>query len=735
MLEVIAIIIVSLLTLSFFVLAFLALYRNPNSKINRIFAFTSILIGSWNFVSFNVDQNLSLSLSSILLRFDFALGALIGASLLLFSLNFPRANKIFGFSLDKLVILSSLAPFILSFTDLGLTNIRHEGGFIQYDNGLLGEFLEIYLALTMIFAISNLLVKYRKLTGMERLQAKYVLFGITLTIVTAIITNIALPQLLTTPPIITRLGIFGTSFMVGFTAYSILKHRLLDIRFVVARAVAYSLLLFIIGLAYVFTAIISSSVLLERVTSVEQLALNTALTLIVAFTFQPLKSVLEGLTDRIFFKGRYDSQGLLSSLSNIMATTLGIRPLIAGTLNRLVVEMRITRGAIVVFEKNKIQLQQAYNYNEEPKFKFNEIVELHDGRIVVFDELEEGHKKDLLRKYNLSIAVPLEVGQERMGYLLLGEKASGEIYTTQDIDVLEVFSPELAIAIENSKSYEEIKEFNITLGEEVKRATEDLVKANNRLKELDQAKDEFVSVVSHELRTPMTAVKSYVWLVLNGKAGPLNPKVQEYLNKVYSSSERLISLINDVLDVSHIETGRLNVDLQPASPIKIAEEVIDTLKAKAAETKIDLIVKKDEAVPLIAADITKLGEIYTNLIGNALKFTPSGGKVTVSFQKNGDSIEISVADTGIGMSKEDVTKLFTKFGRLQKSYATMSSSGGSGLGLYISKSYVELMHGKIWVNSEPGKGTTFTFSLPISKSQTPVEEGTSLTPKGITRFK
>jgi signal transduction histidine kinase len=216
----------------------------------------------------------------------------------------------------------------------------------------------------------------------------------------------------------------------------------------------------------------------------------------------------------------------------------------------------------------------------------------------------------------------------------------------------------------------------------------------------------------------MTAIKSYVWLVLNNKSGEVGSKIRNYLTKVYDSSERMIAMINDMLNVSRIETGRLQLEIVPASIPKVLDQVVGELSAKAAETGVEIKTTKEAVIPLVLVDRDKLAEIFTNLIGNALKFTSKGGAVTVTSQKSGGMVETSVTDTGIGISKENIEKLFKKYGKLNESYATVSPSTGTGLGLYITKQYLEKMHGTVSVKSTLGKGTTFTFSLPIAKGVT-----------------
>jgi signal transduction histidine kinase len=517
----------------------------------------------------------------------------------------------------------------------------------------------------------------------------------------------------------TTLGVSSFVFLEGAVFYSITRHRLLDIRLVVARTVAYSLLTTALFAFYVFSTLIVTTLFLKTPTRIEQLLLFGVLALMVAYSFQPLRKAFEHFTDRIFYKDRYDSDELLSKLTKIMATTLGLSNLTEKLLIKLVPEMKISKAAFVLMNKGKVTHIENAGFDKNVKFISTDILSLVEkGKLIFIEEARDKHIKKIMYNLGITVSVPLLVGKKELGVLLLGHKLSGEVYTDQDIKFLEILAPETSVAIENAKAYEEIRKFSITLQKEVEKATSDLRHANERLKELDKLKDEFMSIASHELRTPMTAIKSYVWLVLNNKSGEVGSKIRNYLTKVYDSSERMIAMINDMLNVSRIETGRLQLEIVPASIPKVLDQVVGELSAKAAETGVEIKTTKEAVIPLVLVDRDKLAEIFTNLIGNALKFTSKGGAVTVTSQKSGGMVETSVTDTGIGISKENIEKLFKKYGKLNESYATVSPSTGTGLGLYITKQYLEKMHGTVSVKSTLGKGTTFTFSLPIAKGVT-----------------
>lgn len=244
--------------------------------------------------------------------------------------------------------------------------------------------------------------------------------------------------------------------------------------------------------------------------------------------------------------------------------------------------------------------------------------------------------------------------------------------------------------------------------------TKQVYEMNAKLHQLDKLKDDFVSIASHELRTPMTAIRSYAWMALHHADIPLSQKLQKYLTRTLISTERLINLVNDMLNVSRIESGRIEVNPRPFDIQASADDVLTEVGLKANEKMLHLSVLKG-TLPQVFADPDKVHQVLLNLVGNAMKFTPSNGAIIISFFSDGKTVETSVKDSGVGISPDDLARLFKKFGRLDNSYTAAATAGGTGLGLYISKSLVELMKGKIWVRSEGGgKGTTFTFSLPAA---------------------
>jgi len=319
-----------------------------------------------------------------------------------------------------------------------------------------------------------------------------------------------------------------------------------------------------------------------------------------------------------------------------------------------------------------------------------------------------------------SMVYPVFARGKPIGTLIFSMVKNYHDVTDEEKDLLSGFTDLIGLAVENSRLFTSLE-----------KTSKKLAEANQKLEELDKLKDEFVSVASHELRTPMTAIRSYVWMALHRSDIPLSQKLEKYLYRTMVSTERLINLVNDMLNVSRIESGHIEIIPTAFDIVALVKDVMEEVKVKADEKRLSLLVL-EHRLPYVFADVDKVHQVLLNLIGNALKFSFPGSSIIVDFFTDGKMIEVAVKDSGVGIVKDDLAKLFHKFGRLDNSYISISTSGGTGLGLYISKSLIELMHGVIKASSEgSNKGSTFTFSLPQATDDVIKEsEKYHLRPKG-----
>ncbi len=315
---------------------------------------------------------------------------------------------------------------------------------------------------------------------------------------------------------------------------------------------------------------------------------------------------------------------------------------------------------------------------------------------------EEAAKIQSIMKTRTTLIYPLYMENEPIGVFVASTPKKESAINSYEYTIFQMFVDGSSIALQHALLYHSLSS-----------ATHQLEEANAQLQKLDQLKDEFVSLASHELRTPMTAIKSYLWMALAGRGGPLTDKQYYYLERAYNSSDRLIKLVNDMLNISRIESGRIALNLEQVDIEKLTHEVYEEVLPRAEELGLSIIISHGINIPTVIADATKIKEVLINLIGNSLKFTPRGGSININFTSDGKFVTVNISDNGIGIASEDMPKLFQKFGILPGSYTVnKNATVGTGLGLYICKSIVQMHGGKISAFSEGiGKGATFSFTL------------------------
>ena len=297
------------------------------------------------------------------------------------------------------------------------------------------------------------------------------------------------------------------------------------------------------------------------------------------------------------------------------------------------------------------------------------------------------------------------------GVLLLGHEGLGHVGAEGEEELVSILMTQLAIAIENSAFYEEVGQSRQELERKVHDRTRELAAANAQLIRLNKAKSDFVSAVSHELRTPLAAIKGYASLLRSGQFGPLAVPQAERLAKIEKHTDLLTHLINNLLDIARIESGRVTMETQSMDVEDMLSSIADVAKPQMDAKHIRFAIEKD-GVRTLVGDPTHLPRAFINLLSNATKYTPERGTITLSLQREGEQVIVRVTDTGCGIEAKEVPKLFQEFYRAAN--PINEQVRGTGLGLALVKRIVEAHHGQIWVSSEPGKGTTFTFTLPLA---------------------
>jgi len=319
----------------------------------------------------------------------------------------------------------------------------------------------------------------------------------------------------------------------------------------------------------------------------------------------------------------------------------------------------------------------------------SEPIQLADLR----DIAEQIPVRDLLLRagYRALLAVPLVREDHLIGGLTVFRKTPGE-FAREVVELLETFATQSALAIQNARLFLEIED------------------KSRQLEAASQHKSEFLANMSHELRTPLNAIIGFSEVLMEHMFGELNEKQDEYLQDIYASGQHLLSLINDILDLSKIEAGRM--ELEPADfdlPSAI-DNALTLVRERAGRREITLGRTLDKRLGTVRADERKIKQVLLNLLSNALKFTPEGGRIDVSAHLHDDVAEIGVSDTGVGIAPEDQEAVFEEFRQVGTADKKV---GGTGLGLALSRKFIELHGGRIWVKSQVAVGSTFTFTLPL----------------------
>ncbi|MEP6959052.1 MAG: ATP-binding protein [Nitrospirota bacterium] len=316
------------------------------------------------------------------------------------------------------------------------------------------------------------------------------------------------------------------------------------------------------------------------------------------------------------------------------------------------------------------------------------------------------------------VAVPLNSHNQVLGYLAADR--GSQPCTEEDLHMLVTIASHVAAAIDNARAYSHLEELTQHLEHRIAERTQELSIANERLQEHDRRRSLFLSVASHELRTPMTVIRSFADNMRDGIAGPVSEQQATYLTRIGHNLNRLTRIINQLLDWSRLESKKEVLCFNPICVEATAVLVVDSLRTVAAEKTVAIEIMHAEGLPAVQGDRDKLEQILWNLIGNAIKFTPSGGHITVDFQTTAEGcVRTCIADTGCGIDPGHIEKLFHEFSKVP---SAVPAAQGAQLGLFITKSLVTMHRGAIWVESSPGAGTRFYFTVPIVATQTESED-------------
>ncbi len=712
------------------VLGFFSYFKSRRGNVNLVW---SVVIGTvilWVVVMIfyrSADALSSVFWSQIL----YAVATLIPLSFFYFTLIYPQGEwqvskkSFFLIALPALIIifLVSLPGAVIK--DVGIRPGQEKEILWGPFYGLYGLYISVYFTL----ALWNLFRKYRKSQGILKSQIRYMLLGTTISIALGSFSNLLLPTFGEFR--LNWLGQITTLFMIGFISYAIMRYQLMDIRFVIGKTAVY---------LFSFTTIIGLALLIisfnNRLGNPLRFDLLGPLTILLSIIiFQPIYRFLEKLASKYFYYTFYSYQTVLTDLGRKLTQVLDLDNLAALITNTLIETMKLDKAVLLLrnAQTGNYQIKKNVGFREENGISLvkdnfltaylekTKISLVYEELSLVISDNKEKEKIDLeslqqnMKKIEASLCLPLLIEDKIMGLIVLGKKISGGAYSKQDLDLLSTLANQASIALQNARLYAQVKNLSENLQQKVNDQTKELQEAYDDLKRLDEAKSEFISIASHQLRTPLSAIKGYISMLLEGTYGQLENKEKAPLQNVYQANERLIKLVNDLLNLSRIEAGKVELEKGMISLEKLIAEAIQIMKIKAKEKGLYLrIEKQKKKLPELLLDKEKLGQAIINIVDNAIRYTEKGGvAISLKNEPAENKIIIEIKDTGAGMDQSELTELFASFSR--GSAGNQYWTEGTGLGLYVAQKFVEMHGGRIWAESEgKNEGSTFFIELPIN---------------------
>ena len=313
-------------------------------------------------------------------------------------------------------------------------------------------------------------------------------------------------------------------------------------------------------------------------------------------------------------------------------------------------------------------------------------------------------------KVRFFVVAPILPKEGNRGFLFVGTESADALLTEGDEELITILANQIGQSLENARLFEETWQAQQDLENKVEQRTNELTVALEEIKAVSKRKTDFVSAVSHELRTPLTSIKGYASILLSEKLGGLPQAVKERLDKINRHSDELAHLVNELLDISRIESGRVTMKSEPCELKDMVTMVADLLSVQLKEKDIEFAIDIRKDIKLILGDRQQLERVFINLVSNAIKFTPLKGKIMINAYSKDGLVQIDVTDTGIGIPPEAQGAIFEEFYRVDN--PINQKVKGTGLGLSLVKHIVEAHKGEIWVKSNIGEGSTFSFTIP-----------------------
>ncbi len=709
--------------IGFFTIGFVVYLRNK-TQINKSFFIFAASIGLWQI--FQVSSILLHNYpvwSSTLFSLSIALSVVTSTALVNFIRVYVDKKQ------TKAIWIAGIIIGSLSFASNSVrsTTITESGiGVPQLD--LFYGMILFYSVLAIGYAVVELLRLQGKHSVSSKLktQAKIMILAIGVVGTFVILASFYSSEFSGT---LLAQQIVPASLFVGLLIfmYAMIYRGLFDIHIFALRAAAYLTSYFLIVFLVLLPLAYFLIARLELDINAPSMIFGSFVLVGLVYSLQVIRNWFDKLSFNIFFQNYYDAQELINEHNTALVANTDIETLLNESSTIIRKHLNLD-SSFYYLEKTSYIDARFFGLDTGKEVDIQSFIESisdasksirENNGMLVADLLgsESLKAREFLNEKTVSVVIELSMKSDSQlshnssfGYMFLGPKKSGNNYDNNDLRALTSLKNELVLAIQNALRYEEIERFNVTLQEKVDEATKKLRNTNEKLKEMDETKDEFISMASHQLRTPLTSVKGYLSMVLEGDAGDIKPMQEKLLSQAFTSSQRMVYLIADLLNVSRLRTGKFIIEPIRANLADIAAGEVEQLHETATSRKLTLEYEKPTDFPDLMLDETKIRQVIMNFIDNAIYYTPSDGTITVALEDKKDSVELTVTDTGMGVPKADQPNLFTKFYRAGN--AKKARPDGTGLGLFMAKKVIIEQGGAVIFKSKEGEGSTFGFTLP-----------------------
>lgn len=701
---------VEALFLAFIILVVRSGVKNHTNQSFLVFLIAFALWGAANFVS-----NLTFLASHDLLLLNrglFAVSILGLVSLLVFIGRVTR-QRVASASFIILSILA-VAGVVVSFVPQTVENVFvDQDGVVGVNFGMLATFYFLVVAYVSIMIVYRLVRGVRQKLAIERSRARVLLVSIGLAITAILLTNVLIP-VVTNNFSLTMLGVFAGMFIIAGVSYGIIRHGMFDIKRAAVRSVTYSLVLVTLAGLYFLLAFVLSGIFGSNVDSTEQVVGGVGISLVLAFVFQPVKRFFDQVTNKIFYRNEYSSEDFFAALNKTLVSTTDLKKLLLRISSLIAQNLKSEQVFFALNASDGRHVTAGTSrHTKLPAADARELAVYMTGytSIIQAATTEDQSMRRLLHSHRIELVMALRRDAHVIGFLCLGEHLSAT-YTHRDLRVLRTISDELVIAIQNALSLQEIKDLNASLEQRIDAATKELRASNAQLQRLDAAKDEFISMASHQLRTPLTSIKGHISMIMEGDVGKVSPDQKHLLREAFISSERMVRLIGDFLNVSRLQTGKFVIEKRPVDLAKLVARELDALEPNASARGLSFVYKRPKNFPLLNLDENKFQQVVMNFADNAIYYSKDNATITVALKATKDDVEFTIKDTGIGVPAAQQDRLFTKFFRATN--ARQQRPDGTGVGLFLAKKVIDAHQGEIIFASKENRGSTFGFRLPVA---------------------